>query len=1118
VLRPQPTKEKAIIEADFKYIFHESKLKIVKYLGNEKSLVLPDEIQSQPIRIIGAGAFANLSFLESVIIPESVVIINREAFFNCENLKEVVLPHKLKSINKSTFENCKSLISIRIPFYLQKICTKAFKGCASLKEIYYYNMMGLEPSEMCAEPSSKELDLPARIEYIGEYAFEGCESLTEVVIPWRVTILNDGIFKGCTSLSNVHNHDFLEEIRAESFASCSSLEELKLPFSTNQIANNAIPKNTTIICFENSYAANFALENSSSVRFVKKELPEVISDFIPSEKDIISLEDHIPFYTEVDLSEYKEKFEMRTPSYNVKRDLKHFKYKEIPPSRYKLKDGIFINKSSGDVDRAIIRMTGDLMCRRLQQKAAEGSNGSYDFRSSFHFVKDLLRAADFSIGNLETTISPSAPLAKEVSFMNNTTYFNAPEEYLFALKDASFDALNNAQNHIYDTGLRGIFETLDMQNKYQFMHLGASASEYDKRYLLIEVNGIKVAFLAYFDAAIHLMKRANFTKLGGEIMTSAFSRENGDSRVLEDVVNAKAEGAEFIVAFCHWGKEYTHKISNFQAEFASMVANAGVDYIFGSHPHCLQPYDVIITIDGREVPVFYSAGNFITDMNIKAPITRDSIIGELILKRNKAGKVVIESTGYYPCRIMDLSTDKFNYSVIPTEMDIIGELELNRNLKRAQRRIVNVIGDKARRLRMKNFDLTFISKRTLSNYADVKVTHERELFTVNELCDFINIEVPKKFTSQSDECVSNTLFFKELENYRELVSDIKVIDSFLEEDYTKLKKNSVNFLRRYKKFDVLEQNDEKILQAFIRWRYTFSIHGFSWENYFDYELYRKKVEEVQEFASEAYRWHVYNTCTIMDYKKYCDDKALFNITFAKYVKRDFLEIAKADFEDFVSFTDKYPTFFGKPNDFSGGWKASAITVDENKEALFKMLQDGEYIIEEVVKQHPEIAEFNPDTLNTMRICTLRTLNDDIIITYAGIRFGRAGGSVDNMSRGGMSTVIDINTGKITSSARNKYRDQYEEHPDSKKPFKGFQIPSWDKIIQAVTESALEMPYIRHVGWDLSITSRGEVEFIEGNRSPNFRIMQVADQVGKKYLYEKHIDELEASDWKNQLLV
>jgi len=343
-------------------------------------------------------------------------------------------------------------------------------------------------------------------------------------------------------------------------------------------------------------------------------------------------------------------------------------------------------------------MTGDLMCRQLQQTVAKNNDDNYDFSSSFIFVKDLLQDADFSIGNLETTISPSAPLAAEVPFMNNTANFNAPEEYLYALKETSFDALNNAQNHIYDTGLRGIFETLDMQNKYQLMHLGAYASEYDKRYLMVDINGIKVAFLAYFDVARQRMKKANFTKLGREVMTNTFSsEENGDKQVVADVANAKAEGAEFIVAFCHWGKEYSQEITKRQAEFASMVANAGVDYMFGSHPHCLQPYDVIVTQDSREVPVFYSAGNFITDMDIQSPITRDSIIGELVLTRDKDGKVVIASDGYYSCRIADLETERINYTVIPTTLQFDLD-EINEELEQAEKRIGKVIGNKVQKL------------------------------------------------------------------------------------------------------------------------------------------------------------------------------------------------------------------------------------------------------------------------------------------------------------------------------------------------------------------------------------------------------------------------------------
>jgi len=1117
-------KEEALLEADFEYEEQDDQMKIIKYIGKEKNLKIPETIQGKEVAIIGAQAFANLSFLESIIVPENIVTINREAFANCEKLKKVVLPPRLKVINQSTFENCISLTSVRIPFFLERLCTNAFKGCSSLKEIYHYSMQGLGSSNVWIDFSSRELELPTRIEYIGKYAFDGCESLTEIVIPWKVDVLNEGIFKNCTSLSTVFNHNLLAEIRKEAFAGCSSLLELKLPLLTKKIAQDAIPKNTVIVCAENSYAAIFAQKNEIPMRFVMKELPKIISNFVPSEKEIISLRDHTTFYTEEELLKYIKKYEMRPPSYKAKRKLTEPLYKSIPTSRYQLKDGAFVNKDKQDSERAIIRITGDLMCRRLQQKAAIDSGGNYDFRNSFYFVKEILKGADFSIGNLETTISSSAPLASEVPFMNNTANFNAPEEYLYALRDAGFDALNNAHNHIYDTGLRGIFETLDMQNKYQFMHLGAFVGEYDRRYLMVEINGIKIAFLAYFDAARQRMKKANFTKLGREELTNTFSSEkDGDRQVLTDVAAAKAEGAEFIVAFCHWGKEYSNATSERQRGFASMVANAGVDYMFGSHPHCLQPFDVITTKDGREVPVFYSAGNFISDMNIQAPITRDNIIGELVLKRDETGKVVIESTGYYPCRIVNLNIDDFKYAVIPTEMGSFGSNKLSKSLKEAEERIEKVLGSNTRKLtpqlKVDNSMISILrklgiqistSKKLNIPSSKILAVPRSRIFKVEEICKKLKIKIPNEYLQYRSSYIHKTKIFKNLESSIEKKWEVKIRNDFDDEYYAELNKFTRAFKKRYNTSYLMKsKSDKDLFEKYIVWKYQFFPLGFAHYEYFDFKLYEKSIEEAQKFVDREYKFKIFNLTTPSEYRDYFKNKLLFNKTFSNFVKRDYLDISQSTFEEFEDFISKHPRFFAKPIAGLLGKGAEIIEISGNNHRnVFEYCKNNEMIIEELVKQHKELASFNPDSVNTLRIIVLLDFKDSQIITFAGIRAGRKGFIVDNVTAGGMVAAIDIETGVITTNAIDKIDYEFEVHPDTGKRFKGTKIPHWEEVISKVKKAALIIPEQRHVGWDITITDKGEVEFIEGNATPNLRAAQFADQVGKKHLYEEHINRIE----------
>ena len=98
----------------------------------------------------------------------------------------------------------------------------------------------------------------------------------------------------------------------------------------------------------------------------------------------------------------------------------------------------------------------------------------------------------------------------------------------------------------------------------------------------------------------------------------------------------------------HWGSKNFLSVTEDQTEKAAEAANAGADYIVGSNPHLVQLYDVIKTDDGRKVPCFYSIGNYQAVMN-QVKGNRDSLVVRIRLKRDEAGKVILEENNYIPC-------------------------------------------------------------------------------------------------------------------------------------------------------------------------------------------------------------------------------------------------------------------------------------------------------------------------------------------------------------------------------------------------------------------------------------------------------------------------------------
>lgn len=141
---------------------------------------------------------------------------------------------------------------------------------------------------------------------------------------------------------------------------------------------------------------------------------------------------------------------------------------------------------------ARIMANGDLLYHDIIYISAKKSDGTYDFHDNFEYVKPWLKQADLVLGDFEGTVNKDHYLA-------GYPLFNAPGEVMDAIKDAGYQVLDLAHNHILDSQIEGVVSTADAIEKAGMTPVGVYTHESrDKAPLVIkEVNGIKVAILAY---------------------------------------------------------------------------------------------------------------------------------------------------------------------------------------------------------------------------------------------------------------------------------------------------------------------------------------------------------------------------------------------------------------------------------------------------------------------------------------------------------------------------------------------------------------------------------------------------------------------------------------------
>jgi hypothetical protein len=141
----------------------------------------------------------------------------------------------------------------------------------------------------------------------------------------------------------------------------------------------------------------------------------------------------------------------------------------------------------------------------------------------------------------------------------------------------------------------------------------------------------------------------------------------------------------------------------------------------------------------------------------------------------------------------------------------------------------------------------------------------------------------------------------------------------------------------------------------------------------------------------------------------------------------------------------------------------------------------DFIVQEIICQHPALDRVNPRCLNTIRIITLLTRDDDVKFLAAMLRTNSGPVPIDNFSLGGIVIGIDINTGTLKPSGFMKGRaiSEVKYHPLTGIAFEGLEIPHWNALKECAAKAQKVFNELKSVGWDLAITREGPV-MIEGN--------------------------------------
>jgi poly-gamma-glutamate synthesis protein (capsule biosynthesis protein) len=241
-----------------------------------------------------------------------------------------------------------------------------------------------------------------------------------------------------------------------------------------------------------------------------------------------------------------------------------------------------------------------------------------DWDFPFRRISSFLRAKDLVVMNLETPLTDHG---------RDKGLFKSDPHYAQAMKRAGITAVNLSNNHIFDAGEKGFYDTLRHLKQAGVECIGVGDNLEDARAgKVIDVAGTRCCFLSYTQFC-----NSRFASLAGN--------HSGilplDRKLMaEDVRHAK-NNADVVIVSLHWGLENQPNVHPAQIEIAHALIDAGADCLIGHHPHVPHAIEVY-----QNAPIVYSLGNFIFAQR-NYPGWVDNFLCELILNGKKIRTVLI---------------------------------------------------------------------------------------------------------------------------------------------------------------------------------------------------------------------------------------------------------------------------------------------------------------------------------------------------------------------------------------------------------------------------------------------------------------------------------------------
>lgn len=302
-----------------------------------------------------------------------------------------------------------------------------------------------------------------------------------------------------------------------------------------------------------------------------------------------------------------------------------------------------IANSNNTIRDSIIRISavGDILCENsILEDAYDKDTQNYDYTSMFKNMSTFFADSDITVGTMETNYTDNK--------YSGYGQRNSPISFAEALKNIGIDLVSISTNHSLDYGIEGLQETKRALEGIGYDVVGDNLGE--NRVKIKTIKNTKIAFLSY---------TYGFENQNSKTKDELDSANMYNSEIAKQDLEYAKENADYSIVIMHWGDAYSTKPNKEQQNIAKFLVENGADMILGNHASAVQKMEIMQNLEGKNVLVAYSLGNYISGETMD--ISKIELVLNIELRKSgETGEVMLSRVDYTPIYVLDNGTKAEN--------------------------------------------------------------------------------------------------------------------------------------------------------------------------------------------------------------------------------------------------------------------------------------------------------------------------------------------------------------------------------------------------------------------------------------------------------------------------